>query len=146
MALQKDSFLKSNNINLDVVFEMSLTPYLNNKRLKNILFIGDFKAKLILKYSFNDNNWVKMSLSENSIPYDFQDYSSLANFSNSDLLITGGCNYLQYKYTAKKSCFLIHLINNDTLEFIPFKPLIVPRFSHGSIIINDVPYVFGNID
>jgi len=100
---------------------------------------------MILKYCFNDDTWSKLEISQKSIPYDFQDYSSLTKFSNGDLLVTGGCNYLQYKYTAKKSCYLVHIVDPCTLEFTPFKPLIVQRFSHGSIIMNDIPYVFGKI-
>jgi len=143
VVLQKENIIKSGKTNLDVVFDIPSNNNLFNKRLKNVIFIGDYKARMILKYSFNDNSWNTMEISQKSIPYDFQDYSSLTTFSNGDMLITGGCNYLQYKYTAKKSSYLIHTVNDNTIEFTPFKPLIVQRFSHGSIIINDIPYVFG---
>ena len=145
LVLQKENIIKTDKFNLDSIFDKPLQTPNFDKRLKNIIFIGDFKAKMILKYSFNDDSWSIMEISQKSIPYDFQDYSSLTTFSNGDLLVTGGCNYLQYKNTAKKSSYIIHVIDDNKVEFTPFKPLIVQRFSHGSIIVNDIPYVFGNI-
>lgn len=66
-------------------------------------------------------------------------------FSNGTMILTGGCIYSNYKKTASKNTYLVN-IKDSNVYFKAFKPMVAKRFSHGSIVIKDIPYVFGGHD
>jgi hypothetical protein len=122
------------------------TKILSRKEnFNHILFIGDSKDKLIFKYNLETDEWSTMECSSYGNAFDFLDYSASATLSNGEIIITGGCHYTNYRNTAQKSTFIAKIISNSA-HVIPFKPMIVDRFSHGCLVIKDIPYVFGGHD
>lgn len=75
----------------------------------------------------------------------FLDYMSSCLFPNGNILLTGGCIYSSYKTTASKQTYILNL-KEDIISFKSFKPMLVKRFSHGSVVIKDTAYVFGGHD
>lgn len=119
--------------------------YPKKENFNHVLFFGDSKDKLILNYSFENDAWNVLETVCIDSSFELQDYSSVSSFSSGDILLTGGCQYTNYRNTAQKSTYLIKF-NSKVIHIFPFKPMIVDRFSHGSLIIKDVPYVFGGHD
>lgn len=126
-------------------YNINMNQLLNKDNFNHILFFGDTKDKIILCYNIEEDNWEVLGTYIIGNNFDFMDYSSSCVFSNGDILISGGCVYSNYRTTAKKWTYLCKVISN-ILHIMPFKPLLVERFSHGSLIIKDIPYVFGGHD
>ncbi len=110
-----------------------------------IIFFGDSKDKLIISYDLDKESWSLMETTVLDLSWELLDYSSVATFSSGEILMSGGCQYTNYRNTAQKSTYLIKVISN-IIHVFPFRPMIVDRFSHGSLIIKDIPYVFGGHD
>ena len=85
--------------------------------------------------------WTKIEYTNFNI-FDFLDYSAINKFDNGELLITGGCIYTNFRHTAQKSAYKAKLHGN-VISFTPFRAMNINRFSHGLLIIKDIPYVFG---
>jgi N-acetylneuraminic acid mutarotase len=66
-------------------------------------------------------------------------------YSNGSILLTGGCIYSSYKSSASRNSYLLE-IRNNIVQCKQFKPMLVRRFSHGSVVIKDTAYVFGGHD
>lgn len=152
-----NSEIKIEELNIDfdpkkLVFEDSIkydvysnTGNYRKDNFSHILFFGDTKDKLLLLYSFENDAWSVIESVNFDSSWEFFDYSSVSSFSSGDLLLTGGCHYTNYRNTARKSTYLIK-ISGNSINIHPFHPLLIDRFSHGSLIIKDVPYVFGGHD
>jgi len=112
-----------------------------NENFNSIIFLGDSKDKLILNFNLETEQWTKIEYTNFNI-FDFLDYSAINKFDNGELLITGGCIYTNFRHTAQKSAYKAKLHGN-VISFTPFRAMNINRFSHGLLIIKDIPYVFG---
>jgi hypothetical protein len=123
------------------------TNYLTNKKENHnaIIFFGDTKDKCVLKYNFDSEEWGFLEIGEVCQEFDLWDYSAIDAYPNGDILITGGCFYINYKNSAQKSTYIAKLIDNKVVVS-QHKPMLVNRFSHGCLIIKGIPYVFGGHD
>jgi len=113
--------------------------------INQVLFFGDYKEKIIMSYNLNLNVWSKVEASQADESFELLDYSSVSTFPNGDMLLTGGCQYTNYNNSAQKTAYLIKFVSN-MVRILPFRSLITDRFSHGSLIIKNIPYVFGGHD
>jgi kelch-like protein 2/3 len=123
----------------------SLSLISKKEILNNILFFGDTKDKLILRYNIEEEKWSIQEFQCAEENFECLDYASAAVYSNGDILLTGGCHYSSYRNTASKNTFIAK-IKNNIIHITSHKPMLIDRFSHGSLIIKDVPYVFGGHD
>ena len=113
-----------------------------NKIENYVVFFGDSKDKLIISFNLQTLKWSKLD-SSFGVDYEFLDYSCVVWLKNDILLISGGCVYSNYKSTASKSTFIVKFNPNNQITFYEFEPMNIEKFSHGSVILNGVPYVFG---
>jgi len=116
-----------------------------NENFNSIIFLGDSKDKLIISFNLETEQWHKIEYTNFNI-FDFQDYSATARFDNGEILITGGCIYTNFRHTAQKSVYKAKIQpSGDVISFTGFRPMNINRFSHGLLIIKDIPYVFGKL-
>jgi hypothetical protein len=137
--------LNEESIKYDNKINSSILANCKKENFNSILFFGDSKDKIILHYHLEEDKWVILESYNIGNNFEFYDYSSCAVFGNGDMLLSGGCHYTSYRNTAQKNTYIAKVINS-IVHIIPFKPMIVDRFSHGSLVIKDVAYVFGGHD
>ena len=125
--------------------EITLDNVINegNKTENYIVFFGDSKDRIIISFNLQTNKWNKLE-SSFGVDYDFLDYSCVVWLKNDILMISGGCVYSNYKCTASKNTFIVKFNPNCQITFSEFEPMNIEKFSHGSVVLNGVPYVFGN--
>lgn len=107
-----------------------------------IVFFGDSKDRLIISFNLQTNEWNKLE-SSFGLDYEFLDYSCVVWLKNDILLITGGCVYSNYKSTASRNTYIVKFNPNNQITFYEYESMNIEKFSHGSVVLNGVPYVFG---
>ena len=113
-----------------------------NNEEHHIVFFGDSKDRMIISFNLQTQKWHKLE-SSFGIDYEYLDYSCVVWLKNEMLLITGGCVYSNYKSTASKNTYLVKFNPNSQITFHEYEPMNIEKFSHGSVVLNGVPYVFG---
>jgi hypothetical protein len=120
---------------------LELNSYNHNLK-NNIVMVPDIKDSSIINYDIPNNTFsTKQLLIGND--HEFLDYSSSVQFNEDTIIITGGCNYSNYKNTASNKTYLMKFINDKYISIKEYIPMNINRFSHGSLMINGIVYVFG---
>ena len=124
----------------------------NNKDKENIvIFFGDSYGKKILEYNFSDDHFSFIEFNHNNLnDLHFNHFehihSKASSFSGGKILITGGFILDNNQRTVTRRTSLVVYNKEKSLSIEAFKPMLNNRFSHGCIISNDTPYVFGGND
>jgi hypothetical protein len=148
VALSDDNKMKFYDFkwNEDIFFKenkqsLKLRSYENDFK-NNIFVLPDSKDSTILIFDLTTNTFMFKELLIGS-DHEFLDYSSVTQMNEDTLLITGGCNYSNFRNTATNKTFLVKLINKKHVFIKEYIPMNINRFSHGSLLINGIVYVFG---
>lgn len=142
LAVDPFKMLKEESIDLKTINEPNYDVInKDNDMSNNIIFFGYSKDNMIINYNMKDDKWSRLEYFY-ADKFKFLDFSASAAFSNSQILITGGCLYTNYRDTASNLTFLFKNIENQ-LTISLYKPMLINRFSHGCLIIKNTPYVFG---
>jgi hypothetical protein len=108
----------------------------------NIFIFPDAKDVNIFNYDIKNDTFSTSKLLVGS-KHEFLDYSSAVQISEDTILISGGCNYINFRSTATNKTFISKLISKNKFLIKEYIPMNLNRFSHGSLMINGIIYVIG---